>query len=186
MCQVYKAVPELARNENDEITLEESESSTHSLVDYIKQTTIIPWREYTTHSVFLASFSLSLLYLTVLSFGATMVTYLLHTGFSPLEVSGMRIGSVIAELSGTWAAPFIMDRIGPIRSGLWFLNWQSCCLAAAAAGYVFLDPSSRMVAVSLIVGVSLSRIGLWGFDLAVQFLVQGVSIFVFFLSSSSS
>lgn len=115
-----------------------------------------------------------------------MVTYLLHTGFNPLEVSGMRIGSVIAELSGTWAAPFIMDRIGPIRSGLWFLNWQSCCLATAAAGYIFLDPSSRMVAVSLIAGVSLSRIGLWGFDLAVQFLVQDVSIFFLFLSSPTS
>ncbi|BCR88752.1 putative iron-regulated transporter [Aspergillus chevalieri] len=172
IAQVYKAVPKLARNENGDNMLEESESSTHSLVGYIKQTTIIPWREYTSHSVFLASFSLSLLYLTVLSFGATMVTYLLHTGFSPLEVSGMRIGSVVAELSGTWAAPFIMDRIGPIRSGLWFLNWQSCCLAAAAAGYIFLDASSRMVAVTLIVGVSLSRIGLWGFDLAVQFMVQ--------------
>lgn len=115
-----------------------------------------------------------------------MVTYLLHTGFSPLEVSGMRIGSVIAELSGTWAAPFTMGRIGPIRSGLWFLNWQSCCLAAAAAGYVFLDPSSRMVAASLVAGVSLSRIGLWGFDLAVQFLVQEVSISFLSLPSSSS
>ena len=173
----------MARYENDETILNESESSTRSLADYIKQITIIPWREYTSHSVFLASFSLSLLYLTVLSFGATMVTYLLHVGFSPLEVSGMRIGSVIAELSGTWAAPFIMDRIGPIRSGVWFLNWQSCCLAAAAAGYICLDASSRMVAVTLIVGVSLSRIGLWGFDLAVQFLVQEVSIFFLFLSS---
>lgn len=107
-----------------------------------------------------------------------MVTYLLHTGFSPLEVSSMRIGSVISELSGTWAAPFIMNRIGPIRSGLWFLNWQFCCLAAAAASYIFLEPSSRMVAVTLIIGVSLSRIGLWGFDLAVQFLVQEVSAFL--------
>lgn len=126
-------------------------------------------------SVFLASLALSLLYLTVLSFGTTMVTYLLHTGFTPLQVSGMRIGAVIAELSGTWAAPFIMGRIGPIRSGLWFLNWQFVCLAAAVAAFAFLDNQSQVVAVSLIVGVALSRIGLWGFDLSVQFLVQEVS-----------
>ena len=104
-----------------------------------------------------------------------MTTYLLHTGFNSLQVSGMRIGAVIAELSGTWAAPFIMNRIGPIRSGLWFLNWQFTCLAAAVAAFAFFDNNSQLVAVSLIVGVALSRIGLWGFDLSVQFLVQEVS-----------
>ncbi|KAB8242308.1 hypothetical protein BDV35DRAFT_384136 [Aspergillus flavus] len=65
-----------------------------------------------------------------------------------------------------------MNRIGPIRSGLWFLNWQFTCLAAAVAAFAFLDNSSQLVAVSLIVGVALSRVGLWGFDLSVQFLVQ--------------
>ncbi|KAB8257920.1 hypothetical protein BDV32DRAFT_140042 [Aspergillus pseudonomiae] len=65
-----------------------------------------------------------------------------------------------------------MNKIGPIRSGLWFLNWQFGCLAAAVAAFVFLNNSSQLVAVSLIVGVALSRIGLWGFDLSVQFLVQ--------------
>ncbi|KAB8225384.1 hypothetical protein BDV33DRAFT_187581 [Aspergillus novoparasiticus] len=65
-----------------------------------------------------------------------------------------------------------MNKIGPIRSGLWFLNWQFACLAAAVAAFALLDNSSQLVAVSLIVGVALSRIGLWGFDLSVQFLVQ--------------
>ncbi|KAE8377340.1 hypothetical protein BDV26DRAFT_281959 [Aspergillus bertholletiae] len=65
-----------------------------------------------------------------------------------------------------------MNKIGPIRSGLWFLNWQFGCLAAAVAAFAFLDNNSQFVAVSLIVGVALSRIGLWGFDLSVQFLVQ--------------
>jgi iron-regulated transporter 1 len=136
-----------------------------------------PWREYVASPVFLASFALSLLYLTVLSFGTTMVTYLLHTGFDPLQVSCMRIGAVLAELSGTWAAPFIMGRIGPIRSGLWFLNWQLGCLATAAVAFALYDSNSRLVAVSLILGVALSRIGLWGFDLSVQFLVQEVIAF---------
>lgn len=133
-----------------------------------------PWREYVTSPVFLPSFALSCLYLTVLSFGAQMVTYLLHTGFSALQVSAMRIGAVVAELSGTWAAPVVMNRIGCVRSGLWFLNWQFVSLAAAAAGFVFLDASSQLVATSLVVGVAWSRIGLWGFDLCVQFLVQEV------------
>ena len=169
-------------NEDSQIDTQQSICTT--ILHYIEQASA-PWKEYTSRSVFLASFAMSLLYLTVLSFGTTMVTYLLHTGFSPMEVSSMRIGSVIAELSGTWAAPFIMDRIGPIRSGLWFLNWQSACLAAAAAGFVFLDAGSRMVAIILIISVALSRIGLWGFDLSVQFLVQEV-IPTFSLSIESS
>lgn len=136
---------------------------------------LAPWQEFARSRVFLASLALSLLYLTVLSFGATMVTYLLHSGFTSLEVSYMRIGSVAAELSGTWIAPIIMQRIGPIRSGLWFLNWQFCCVAGAAAAYVPWDSNSKLVAGCLVIGVALSRIGLWGFDLSVQFLVQEVN-----------
>ncbi|KAL4891271.1 Ferroporti-1 [Aspergillus ambiguus] len=180
IAQVYKAVPELERHKTgSENEAEDVDTSLHgtphrsrqSVVRYIQNITA-PWKDYIASRVFLASFSLSLLYLTVLSFGTTMVTYLLHTGFSALEVSLMRIGAVVAELSGTWAAPCIMDRIGPIRSGLWFLNWQFICLAAAVAGFAFLEGTSQVVAISLIVGVALSRIGLWGFDLSVQFLVQ--------------
>ncbi|KAE8385125.1 Ferroporti-1 [Aspergillus alliaceus] len=184
IAQVYQSVPELERaqggdendfeNESGEGTPDHPSSQcslTYNVVHYVKSA-VAPWREYVASPVLLASFALSILYLTVLSFGTTMVTYLLHTGFNPLQVSGMRIGAVVAELSGTWAAPFIMNRIGPIRSGLWFLNWQFGSLAAAVAAFAFLDNNSQLVAVSLIVGVALSRIGLWGFDLSVQFLVQ--------------
>ncbi|OJJ37341.1 hypothetical protein ASPWEDRAFT_107452 [Aspergillus wentii DTO 134E9] len=178
--QVYQSVPELARNQSiltDEDDEQDQTNESLPTQNTIRnadctQKALAPWREYVSSPVFLASFALSLLYLTVLSFGATMVTYLLHTGFNPLQVSCMRIGSVIAELSGTWAAPFITNKIGPIRSGLWFLNWQFCTLATAAAAFSFFDSNSQLVAVSLIVGVALSRIGLWGFDLSVQFLVQ--------------
>lgn len=178
--QVYYSVPELDRSldrQDDEDQVEEEQAEERSLLRRISQYaqgTIEPWREYVRQPVFLASFALSLLYLTVLSFGPTMVTFLLHSGFSSLQVSGMRIGAVLAEISGTWVAPFLMDRIGPIRSGLWFLNWQFCTLAAAVAAFAFASDSPQLVAVSLIVGVALSRLGLWGFDLSVQFLVQEV------------
>jgi iron-regulated transporter 1 len=184
IAQVYKAIPELVRTASvptddgsgavedaPEHPTANQESMIKSAIHLVKRAAS-PWREYVASPVFLASFALSLLYLTVLSFGTTMVTYLLHTGFDPLQVSCMRIGAVLAELSGTWAAPFIMGRIGPIRSGLWFLNWQLGCLATAAVAFALYDSNSRLVAVSLILGVALSRIGLWGFDLSVQFLVQ--------------
>lgn len=185
IAHVYHSVPALAKstvtrgaanNEN----LSSNYRLTQGFMDRVLEA-LEPWREYGASPVFLASFALSLLYMTVLSFGATMVTYLLHSGFDPLQVSCMRIGSVVAEVSGTWAAPSVMNRIGPIRSGLWFLNWQFCCVAGAAFAFILWDSQSRLVAGSLVVGVALSRIGLWGFDLSVQFLVQEVSREVSFL-----
>lgn len=182
IAQVYLSVPTLKKipatilqaDDLDDSATQTLHRSPRSLMSRLRGT-LAPWQEFATSKVFLASFALSLLYLTVLSFGATMTTYLLHSGFSPLEVSCMRIGSVAAELSGTWIAPIIMNRIGPIRSGLWFLNWQFCCVAGAAAVYVPWDSNSQLVAGCLVIGVALSRVGLWGFDLSVQFLVQEVS-----------
>lgn len=180
IAQVYHSVPALKRTTPvlhqdalHEATQNGSRQS-QGLMNYLRNS-VAPWQEYVASPVFLASFALSLLYLTVLSFGATMFTYLLESGFSSLEVSVMRIGSVAAELLGTWTAPIIMNRIGPIRSGLWFLNWQLCCVAGATIAFVNWDSNSRLVAGSLIVGVALSRIGLWGFDLSAQYLVQEVS-----------
>lgn len=181
--QVYNAVPELARidppSSGEEVPPGESPQGSalqnNAIVRYFRNMAA-PWRDYVTSPVFLASFALSLLYLTVLSFAPQMIAYLLYTGFTSLEVSCMRIGAVISELAATWAAPMAMHRIGPVRAGLWFINWQFGCLAAAAAGFIFFDSSNaRLVAVSLIVGVALSRVGLWGFDLSVQYLVQEVS-----------
>ncbi|KAL4779483.1 Ferroporti-1 [Aspergillus varians] len=182
IAQVYHSIPELDRNLERQAADAEGQDSEEqqqpeqrpllSTISQHAQSTFAPWREYVRQPVFLASFALSLLYLTVLSFGPTMVTFLLHSGFSSVQVSAMRIGAVLAEISGTWVAPFLMDRIGPIRSGLWFLNWQFLTLAAAVAAFAFAGDSPRLVAGSMIVGVALSRLGLWGFDLSVQFLVQ--------------
>lgn len=185
IAQVYQSVPALKKTQspttqaddtNSETTSEPHQNTSRKILNSLPET-LAPWKEYIASPVFLASFALSLLYLTVLSFGATMTTYLLDTGFTSLQVSYMRIGAVAAEISGTWTAPMIMNRIGPIRSGLWFLNWQFACVAGAAVAFVAWDSSSRFVAGTLIAGVALSRVGLWGFDLSVQFLVQEVSCF---------
>ncbi|KAJ5587444.1 uncharacterized protein N7459_003209 [Penicillium hispanicum] len=176
IAQVYRAVPALKKasaphHHAFDGETPHSQHRSQRITNYMREH-LAPWKEYAANRVFLASFALSMLYLTVLSFAATMVTYLLHSGFNSLEVSCMRIGSVAAEISGTWAAPLIMNRIGPIRSGLWFLNWQFCCLTGATVAFLLWDANSRLAAGSLIVGVALSRVGLWGFDLSVQFLVQ--------------
>lgn len=134
---------------------------------------------YFSHPAFLASFSLSLLYFTVLSFSGQMITYLASVGYTPLHIGIARVGSSIFEISATWAAPYLMKRLGVVRAGIWSLAWQMSCLAGVLAWY-FSDfegkgTNSIFSATGLAVGVALSRMGLWGFDLCAQNIIQDVS-----------
>ncbi|KAI9042422.1 putative iron-regulated transporter [Aspergillus affinis] len=126
---------------------------------------------YFGHRALLPSFAGALLYFTVLTFGGQMVTYLLSVGYSSMAISIARTVSVGFEISATWIAPAVAARIGPIRSGIWFVSWQLCCLAAAMSAFWTVE-SPIWAASSLVGGTMLSRVGLWGFDLSVQIIVQ--------------
>jgi iron-regulated transporter 1 len=128
---------------------------------------------YFKHDAFRASFAGALLYLTVLSFSGQMTTYLLTAGYNSFHIAATRTISVSFEISATWLAPWVMTRIGPVRSAIWFINWQLLCLAGGIAAFWFIK-SSIVAASSLVVGTILSRIGLWGFDLSTQVIVQEV------------
>ena len=128
---------------------------------------------YLHHSAALPSLALSILYFTVLSFGSQMITYLLTSGYTPLHISSARGISVLFEISATWLAPLVISRVGPIRGGLWFVNWQLLCISGAVGAFWFLE-SPKIAAGGLILGVVFSRIGLWGFDFCVQIIVQSV------------
>lgn len=130
---------------------------------------------YATHPSFLPSLSLSLLYLTVFSFGGQLITYLLSLHLTTPTIGALRTLSTILELSATWLAPKVMTRIGPIRAGIWFLNWQ-IAMVGLAAGMLWLDDST-FATVGLLAGVILSRVGLWGFDLSAQIIIQEVRPF---------
>lgn len=121
--------------------------------------------------------ALSLLYFTVLSFSGQMITYLLSTGMTSSQVGILRTVSVALEMSATWLAPFASHRVGPIRAGLWSVWWQTSAVTVALC--VFWMAKNPLVAAGcLVAGVAVSRIGLWGFDLCVQVLVQEVSTFL--------
>ena len=126
---------------------------------------------YFRHSAFLPSFSLALLYLTVLSFSGQMITYLLAMGLQSSVIGVLRGVAAIFEISATWLAPRIMHRIGPVRSGIWFINWQTLCVGTACFFFWF-DSNPTIIAIGTIGAVIASRVGLWGFDLSVQIIVQ--------------
>jgi solute carrier family 40 (iron-regulated transporter), member 1 len=100
-----------------------------------------------------------------------MVTYLLASGYSSFQVAIARTISVIFEISATWLAPLVMSRTGALRPGPRFTSWQMLCLGGGVA--VFWTFQSPAIAASgLVIGTMLSRIGLWGFDLSSQMIVQ--------------
>ncbi|KAK2782428.1 hypothetical protein FQN53_009766 [Emmonsiellopsis sp. PD_33] len=135
---------------------------------------------YLTHPAFLPSISLSLLYFTVLSFGGNMVAYLLSAHYSSTNVGIIRTVAVIFEISATWIAPGVMSRMGPVRAGMWFLSWQMIWLTGGVVGFLRGgggknddgDDGGFLAASWLVVGVVASRVGLWGFDLCAQIIIQ--------------
>lgn len=131
---------------------------------------------YFQHRAFLPSIAGALLYLTVLNFAGQMVTYLLSAGYNTTEVGIARTLSVVFEVLATWMAPWLMGKIGPVRAGLWLSSWQVTMLVAGVTVFwVFMD-KPVVSASALVGGTILSRVGLRGFDLCVQVIVQQVSL----------
>ena len=103
-----------------------------------------------------------------------MVTYLISAGYNSFYIALVRTLAVIFELSATWIAPRVMKRIDPARAGMWFLSWQMLWLGVAVS-FFWAEPISIRAASGLVAGTILSRIGLWGYDLCAQFIIQEVS-----------
>ncbi|KAF2713993.1 iron transporter [Pleomassaria siparia CBS 279.74] len=185
IARVFVAIPELCHRKREITAVLDTNQGHVTNMDRASDPTVVasgylayvcdffrPYKDYFHNPAFLASFSLSLLYLTVLSFGSQMTTYLLTLNFTALHISAMRLVAVILELSATCAAPMLMKKIGPVRSGLWFVNEQLIAVVLAVSLFSAVNTQTRLAAAALIFGVTLSRLGLWGFDLCVQFLVQ--------------
>ncbi|KAF2638274.1 iron transporter [Massarina eburnea CBS 473.64] len=169
IAQVYNAVPELAQRKTSEPI---SATSTEAQTTSEPRSFLEPWKSYIHNPAFLASFSLSLLYLTVLSFASQMTTYLLTLSYTSIHISLFRLITVVVELSATCAAPMLIKRIGAVRSGLWFINEQLLSVVLAIGLFTLAQGEGKIAGGALVVGVTLSRLGLWGFDLSVQYLVQ--------------
>ncbi|WDK23049.1 iron transporter [Colletotrichum graminicola] len=129
---------------------------------------------YFSHRAFLPSFVGSLLYLTVLSFSGQMVTYLVASGYTTTYIGVARTIGVVFEVLATWIAPWLIGKIGPLRAGLWLSNCQVLPLIGGLSIFWVFTPDPLISATSLVVGTIISRLGLRGFDLCIQIIVQEV------------
>lgn len=180
--QVYYEVPELQqtkttpRVETRNETPEQDDRIAHNSwpVQTIIQS-ILHFGLYFRHPALLPSFAGALLYLTVLSFAGQMVTYLLSAGYNATQIGIARNFSVASEVLATWLAPWLIGKFGPIRAGIWLASSQMACLVAGITVFWALLNRPSISASALVGATILSRLGLRGFDLCIQIIIQEVS-----------
>ncbi|TPX56095.1 hypothetical protein CcCBS67573_g09386 [Chytriomyces confervae] len=174
------AQPELPPPIQDEIRPSEasielpSNSATISKPEAIaKPSFYSSWKIYFTHKIFLASFSVCLLYFTSLSFAGVMTTYLLAESYSPTFLAVMRSLCVLSGLSATFIAPHLIQRIGLIRTGLASVWFQLAFLFLALIALIPNLILSRALQGTLFFGgMVFSRLGLWSMDLCEMQILQ--------------
>ena len=112
------------------------------------------------------------LFFTVLSPGGTFATWLRTIGVSTASISLATSGAQICGFLGTGAAPLLIGRLGLYRGAAVAQLMQVLPLLVCAAT-LFVAPAPAGLAVATIVAtLSLSRVGLWGFDLCERQIVQ--------------
>ncbi|WJX42891.1 Solute carrier 40 member 2 [Trifolium repens] len=130
------------------------------------------WRVYLQQEVVLPGLALALLFFTVLSFGTLMTATLEWEGI-PAYVIGIARGiSAVIGIAATVLYPVLQHHISAIRTGLWSIWSQwTCLLPCLAAMWIQNGILSSYV---LMASVSISRLGLWMFDLSVLQQMQNL------------
>ncbi|KAJ6632275.1 Ferroporti-1 [Mycena sp. CBHHK59/15] len=170
---VYNRFPALAaeqlRKENERQSIsnpsaaDSGQSSGTSLIRRVLN--LKDWQEFVRLPVFMSSLSISLLYLTVLSFEGTMLGYLKTLDFEDDFLAEMRGLCVITGLIGTIVTVPLENKLGSARAGSWSIWSMVICLLPVMASFYIFGPRNTLGAVLLFGGMALSRIGLWSFDL---------------------
>ncbi|KAI9357654.1 Ferroporti-1 [Zopfochytrium polystomum] len=163
----------------EDISIPESPPNSH-IKESTNTTRANPLVTYFRHIMWIPFFTLSLLYMTTLSFNSVMTTYFLSIGYSATLIAVARSLSVLAGVSATFSFPAVMKRIGNngglYRLGLWGVWVLAVCLGAVVAEIFWRkfgsSSESAIQAVLLFGGLTTSRWGLWSFDLAVSQMMQ--------------
>ncbi|KAK0237652.1 iron transporter [Armillaria nabsnona] len=140
--------------------------------------TLRDWQEFSRFPVFYTSLSISSIYLTVLSFDGTFLSYLKAAGgWNDPFIAGMRAICTVTGLIGTILLPYVERKIGLIRCGAWSIWSEVITLVPTVlALYIGVPKGIGHGPVynntMLFGGIALSRVGLWMFDLAQLQILQ--------------
>jgi len=133
------------------------------------------WRR---HLVFGASLSYCLLYISILSLGGLMASWMKVRGVDDVYLALARGFGALVGVGATYAVPSMVKRWGLIRAALVATWLQVVFLVPVVIAFVAF-PSSASSATSsttqivvILVFLCLSRFGLWAFDLSQTQLMQ--------------
>jgi len=127
--------------------------------------------EYVQHKTFLATLSLGMLYMNVLSFGGTMTSYLVLNGYNSGLLGIMKAVAGAMGVLGTYAMPLLANRIGNVRTGLWSI-WQLALTLSLVVLALTNTLDWTTTSILLFGGMAASRLGLWMFDIAENLILQ--------------
>ena len=168
LTKVCSLVPDLMIGWNDEAAQDDNQDGAQrhcancsffaGLVVYIQQ------------NIAAGGLALALLYLNVLSVGELMTAYLVSRGMSLHTLGIWRGISSIVGIFGTKVFGCISSKHNLSTASMLSIAFFFGCLSVSF-GSLFV--TNQTVALALLLcGVSISRIGLWSFDLAVSQLIQ--------------
>ncbi|ODV58614.1 uncharacterized protein ASCRUDRAFT_72541 [Ascoidea rubescens DSM 1968] len=182
IARVYYLVPELQKpkrkqvivydNQENYESLDQSENSNQSpiLKKKSKSQFITNLKVFSSSTMCLPTISYALLYLTVLSFGNSTIAYLLSFPSINDELVGiLRAISSIFELSSTVIFPPVNKNFGLINTGLISLVSQFTSLIPILTSFLLSYKYSYKI---LCICIPFSRLGLWGYDLSIQNMIQ--------------
>jgi len=154
---------------------QEMESSTSAASRWKQIFSNAGWKSYLSQDIVLAAFSMTLLYLTVLSLGLLMTAFLNWKGMSEAELSIYRGLGAVSGVAATFAFPTLQTRVGLDVTGIIGIWFQLCCLLVAVSPlvieHIHTIPDIIVIHV-LTVGLVASRFGLWLFDLTINQMLQ--------------
>jgi solute carrier family 40 (iron-regulated transporter), member 1 len=160
--KIYILVPELSYPKN--INLENI-----SLLKYKQQNVTL--KNYIKLNIFPASLALSMLYLSVLSFGGSMISYLKYCNYTNMEIS--LLGSITNTMSivVTFVIPIVIKKLGIFKTALISI-WFECITLIPVVFSLIFNSSELINKIILFGGISFSRIGLLTFDITEILMLQ--------------
>ncbi|KAF8925330.1 hypothetical protein BGZ58_000906 [Dissophora ornata] len=125
--------------------------------------------QYAHHIVFLASLSNAIIYINMMSVSGTMIGYLQWRGFTASSIALLKGICTVSELFGTILMPVMTRYLGLVRAGAWSIWLEVFTLTPV----LFSIYSDRLpIQVVIFVGMALSRVGVWSFDLVITQIMQ--------------
>nr|CAG4715533.1 unnamed protein product [Naegleria fowleri] len=134
------------------------------------------WKLYIQQKVLLSSLAFVLLFITVLTHGGLLLSYLKSHNVHSAVLGVFQALSAISGLSSTFLGPFMIRRYNVFKGGLISIYLQFSCLVVGVLffiGFHFFTETFSFAVYLFLICVVLSRLGLYSFDLAeIQIMQQ--------------